>query len=79
MACVYTCIINSIKGLSTAEGGRGHVTAHMYSVTVKVQTLDYSKNSFKDSELYNVHDNLWTSACGDPHPVLWYVLNLDTV
>ena len=27
------------KGLSTAEGRRGHVTAHTYSVTIKVQTL----------------------------------------
>ena len=25
-----------IKGVSTAEGGRGHVTTYMYSVTIKV-------------------------------------------
>ena len=27
------------KGLSTAEGGRGHVTTYMYCVTIKIQTL----------------------------------------
>ena len=30
---------NIIKGLSTAEGGRGHVTTYMYRVTIKIQTL----------------------------------------
>ena len=53
------CISDS-KGLSTAEEGRGHVTVHMYSVTVKVQTLEAHilKIVCKDSDLYDVRDNL---------------------
>ena len=55
--CACMCII---KGLSTAECGRGHVTAHTYSVTVKVQRFeaDILKIVCKDSELYDVRDNL---------------------
>ena len=35
----FNTIIHIIKGLSTAKGGRGHVTTYIYCVTIKIQTL----------------------------------------
>ena len=44
--------IYASKGLSTAEGGRGHVTTYMYCVTIKIQTLRPEVHSLETNFRY---------------------------
>ena len=61
---LYSIKLADSKGLSTAEGGRGHVTTYMYMycVTIKIQTLrpDILKIVHKYLELYDVREELWS-------------------
>ena len=71
------------KGLSTAKGGRGHVTKYMYCVTIKIQMLEPDnilKIVHKAYVRVLYHDararSAVVDACGNLYPVLHYI---DTV